>query len=80
MNVKLILSLKYNVDITLQSESVFVSIVLPGKKILLCLTYIPPGSPSEEYSNFLGEAEHISGNNPDHEVILLSDFNLPYIE
>lgn len=63
-------------------DQLFVSVQFGTKKILFGALYIQPGTNSseEDFVNLTANTENISSDFPDHDLVLLGDYNLPFVK
>lgn len=73
INSKLIMSESNNI------EEVFIEFTLAKKKYLLGCVYIPPASKYDAYLTHQQTIENLTLKYPNHELIVIGDFNLPHI-
>ena len=65
-----------SLQISINTESLFIKIHHCGAKFLLAAVYLPPDSPLEYYTRFLSALEDASASLPDHKILVCGDFNL----
>ena len=65
-----------SLQISVNTDSLFIKIQHRGAKFLLAAAYLPPDLPLEYYTRFLSALEDASTSLPDHKILVCGDFNL----